>query len=89
VAPIPASSGKTSRHRLSRGGDRQANRALYLTVPSRMATCPKTRAYVIRRTTEGMSKKEIIHCLKRYTTRQLFKALTSPDTTREDLHLAA
>jgi transposase len=62
VAPIPASSGRTTRHRLSRGGDRQANRALCAITLTRMATCPRTRAYVTRRTTEGLSKKEIIRC---------------------------
>jgi transposase len=57
AAPIPASSGRTDRHRLSRGGDRQANRALYRIALTRMATCPRTRTYVTRRTTEGLSKK--------------------------------
>ncbi|MFF5250428.1 IS110 family transposase [Streptosporangium sp. NPDC000095] len=89
VAPIPASSGKTTRHRLSRGGDRQANRALYLIVLARMAWCPRTRAYVTRRTAEGKSKKEIIRCLKRYVARELFKVLTSPNTTSNDLRVAA
>ncbi|TDD25587.1 IS110 family transposase [Actinomadura sp. KC06] len=78
AAPVPASSGKTNRHRLSRGGDRQANRALFLIVLSRMAWCPRTKAYITRRTSEGKSKKEIIRCLKRYTARELFKALTRP-----------
>lgn len=81
VAPIPASSGKTNRHRLSRGGDRQANRALYLITLTRMATCPRTRTYLTRRTTEGKTKKEIIRCLKRYIARELFKTLTSNNTT--------
>ncbi len=66
VAPIPASSGKTNRHRLNRGGDRDANRALYLLAVGRMGWDPPTRAYVDRRTTEGLSKKEILRCLKRY-----------------------
>ncbi len=81
AAPVPASSGRTTRHRLSRGGDRQANRALYIITLSRMATCPRTRAYVTRRTTEGLSRKEIIRCLKRYLAREIFKSLTSQDTT--------
>lgn len=85
VSPIPASSGKTKRHRLSRGGDRQANRALYIIVLSPMATCPRTRQYVERRTTEGLSKKEIIRCLKRYLARELYKILTSPGTENKDL----
>jgi transposase len=81
AAPVPASSGKTTRWRLSRGGDRQANRALHTIALSRMASCPRTRAYVARRTTQGKSKKEIIRCLKRYLARELFKALTSTNTT--------
>src|SRR5204863_3304966 len=55
VAPLPASSGKTTRHRLSRGGDRDANRALYLLVLGRMGWDPRTRDYVARRTAEGLS----------------------------------
>lgn len=81
VSPIPASSGKTNRHRLNRGGDRQANRALYTVVLTRLGTCPRTRAYAARRTTEGMSTKEIIRCLKRYLARELFKALMTRKTT--------
>ena len=75
VAPIPASSGKTQRHRLHRGGDRSANRALHIAVVVRMRYCPKTRAYVDRRTTEGLSKPEIIRCVKRYLAREVFTAL--------------
>ncbi|MGV9546051.1 transposase [Nocardia beijingensis] len=63
VAPIPASSGKTNRHRLNRGGDRHANAALYRVVLCRLRWDPRTRAYAERRTKEGMSKKEIIRCL--------------------------
>jgi transposase len=80
VSPVPASSGKTNRHRLNRGGDRQANRALYIVAISRMAHDSRTRAYVDRRTTEGLSKKEIIRCLKRYIVRELYKILTRPQT---------
>jgi transposase len=76
VAPIPASSGKTQRHRLNRGGDREANRALYLLAIGRMGWDPATRAYVERRTAEGLSKPEIIRCLKRYIARQLYPLLT-------------
>jgi transposase len=75
VAPIPASSGKTNRHRLNRGGDRDANRALYLLAVGRMGWDPATRAYVERRTTEGLSKKEILRCLKRYIARELYPLL--------------
>ena len=76
VAPIPASSGKTQRYRLNRGGDRDANRALYLLAIGRMRWDPTTRAYVERRTAEGLSKPEIIRCLKRYLARQLYPLLT-------------
>lgn len=85
VAPIPASSGKTRRHRLSRGGDRQANRALHMITLSRLARCPRTRAYAARRTAEGLSKKDIIRCLKRYIARELYKTLTNLNTATRDL----
>jgi transposase len=70
VAPIPASSGKTTRHRPSPAGDRQANHALWRIVITRMSSHPQTRAYVERRTAEGLSKKEIMRCLKRYVARE-------------------
>jgi hypothetical protein len=70
VAPIPASSGRVARHRLNRGGDRQASHALWRIVITRMSAHPQTRAYVARRTAEGLSKKEIIRCLKRYAARE-------------------
>jgi transposase len=90
AAPIPASSGQTRRHRLSRGGDRQANRALYTIALTRLSTCPRTRAYAARRTSEGLAKKEIIRCLKRYIARELYKAiLTRPDGREQDLQPAA
>jgi len=75
VAPLPASSGKTNRHRLHRGGDRSANRALHVAVIVRMRYCSRTRAYVARRTSQGLSKPEIIRCLKRYLAREIFQAL--------------
>lgn len=78
VAPIPASSGKTSRHRLSRGGDRDANRALYLLALGRMGWDPATRTYITRRTAAGLSKPEIIRCLKRYLARELYRLLVKP-----------
>lgn len=77
VAPVPASSGKTHRHRLSRGGDRDANRALYLLALGRMSWDPRTRNYVTRRTAAGLSKPEIIRCLKRYLARELYRMLVS------------
>jgi transposase len=77
VAPIPASSGKTRRHRLHRGGDRDANRALHLAAVVRMRFCPRTRAYVQRRTKQGLSKPEIIRCIKRYLAREVYHALVA------------
>jgi transposase len=68
--PIEASSGKTKRHRLNRGGDRHCNSALWRIVVVRMATDPRTKAYVERRTKEGLSTAEIIRCLKRYVARE-------------------
>jgi transposase len=83
VAPQPASSGQsTGRHRLSRGGDRGANSALYLIAITRMRRHEPTRAYVARRTTEGLSKREILRCLKRYIAREVFAALPAPPTTK-------
>ena len=84
VAPIPASSGKTNRHRLNRGGDRKANAALYRVVLCRLRWDPRTRDYMERRTKDGLSKKEIIRCLKRYVARELYQIITS-----NDLELAA
>ena len=88
VAPLPASSGKTNRHRLNRGGDRQANAALYRIVLCRLRWDPATRTYVERRTAEGRSKKEIIRCLKRYVAREIYTILTAPSTPK-DLPMAA
>jgi transposase len=76
VTPIPAGSGKTSgRVRLNRGGDRNANAALYQIVLTRMSSDPQTRNYVKRRRAEGLSTPEIMRCLKRYVARQTFKHL--------------
>lgn len=75
VSPVPASSGKTTRHRLSRGGDRQANRALYVIVLTRMAHDQPTRDYAARARAAGKTSKEIIRQLKRYTARRLYKLL--------------
>jgi transposase len=72
---LPASSGKTRRHRLNRGGDRQANNALWRIVLVRMGTDQRTRDYVDRRTKEGLSKPEIMRCLKRYVAREIYTAL--------------
>ena len=75
ASPVDASSGKQRRHRLNRGGDRQANSALWRIVIVRMSHDPRTRAYVARRTKEGKTTKEIIRCLKRYVAREVYKAL--------------
>lgn len=75
ASPIPASSGKRTRHRLNPGGDRQANRALHLIAVVRLRYCPRTRAYAQRRTRGGKSKREIMHCLKRYIARELYTTL--------------
>ncbi len=79
AGPIPASSGKTSRHRLNYGRDRDANRALHMIAVCRLRHCPRTRAYAECRATEGKTKREIIRCLKRYIARETYRTL------REDL----
>lgn len=78
AAPIEASSGKTSNHRLSRGGNRDANEALWRIAMVRMSRDPKTRDYVARRTTQGMSKRAIMRCLKRFIAREIFHHLVAP-----------
>jgi transposase len=75
VSPKDASSGLQRRHRLNRGGDRQANNALWRIALVRMRSCPRTRSYVERRTKEGRSKREIIRCLKRYIAREIYTDL--------------
>lgn len=81
VAPIPASSGMTNRHRLNRGGHRQANAALYRAVIVRMQHHEPTRAYVARRTADGKTKAEIIRCLKRLLAREVWALLRPLRTT--------
>ncbi|MCD2136370.1 MULTISPECIES: transposase, partial [Rhodococcus erythropolis group] len=75
VAPIPASSGKTTRHRLHRGGDRRANQALHTGAIVRLRYSDNARSYVQRRTSEGKSMPEIIRCQKRYLAREVSTAL--------------
>ena len=75
AAPIQASSGRTNRHRLDPGGDRQANRALHMIAVCRLRYCPRTRAYAAKRTSDGLSKREILRCLKRYIARETFHTL--------------
>ncbi len=72
VSPVPASSGRTNRHRLNRGGDRQANRALYMIAINRMRVDPATREYAERRRAQGLSTRDIVRCLKRYLARRLY-----------------
>jgi len=79
VAPVPASSGNRTRHRLDRAGDRDANHALWRVVMARIAHGdPRTLDYLARRTREGLSKQEIIRCLKRYVAREVYRAITTP-----------
>jgi transposase len=78
--PIPASSGKTTRHRLNRGGDRALNRAIHAIALTRIRNCPRTRAYIDRRTAEGKTPREIRRCLKRYIARELYRALNAAMT---------
>ena len=86
ACPIPASSGKTNRHRLNRGGDRQANAALYRVVIVRMRGHRPTQDYVKRRTEQGKSKPEIIRCLKRYVAREIYHYLCAPKPFAEPLN---
>ena len=85
ACPVPASSGKTNRHRPDRDGDRQANAALHRVDVTRMRGSPPPRDYVRRRTIQGKAKPEIIRCLKRYVAREIFghlcaapKAVSTP-----------
>ena len=80
AAPVPASSGRTNRHRINRGGDRHANSALYTIVLVRMRHDQRTRDYVTRRTAEGMSTKDIMRCLKRFVAREVYRHLMSTNT---------
>ncbi len=95
VAPIEASSGKVVRHRLNRGGNREANRALYMICLAQMRRDDRTQEYVSRRTTEGKSKREIIRCLKRYVAREVYRVMIScgarfsPTGPREEAQIAA
>ncbi|WP_424921750.1 IS110 family transposase [Streptomyces sp. wa1] len=81
VSPVEQSSGKTQRRRLNRGGHRQANAALYRIVQSRLRWDERTQAYLQRRTAEGMSRREIIRCLKRYVARELYRHIRPQATT--------
>ena len=84
----PVVAGRTNRHRLNRSGDRQANAALYRVTLCRLRWDPRTRAYAERRTTEGLSKKEIIRCLKRLIAREIHYVLI-PEKITEPASQAA
>jgi transposase len=86
ASPIPVSTGRTDRHRLNYGGDRDANRALHMIAICRLRHCDRTRAYAERRTAEGKTKTEIIRCLKRYIARELYHALLADLQPRPDTH---
>jgi transposase len=89
VSPKPASSGQTNgRHRLNRGGDRAANSALYIITLVRLRHHQPTRDYVARRTAEGLSKREIMRCLRRYIAREVFAAPPKSHETATALHAA-
>ena len=77
ASPLLASSGRTHRHPLNRGGDRQLNRALHTIMLTRWRDCDRTRAYIDRRRNEGKTDREIRRCIKRYIARELFRALTN------------
>jgi transposase len=83
VAPLPTSSGQTTRHRLSRGGDRQLNRALHTIVLHRRQHDPATRDYIARRISEGKSSRDAVRLLKRYLARHLYRVMqnSTPLTT--------
>jgi len=87
VSPVEASSGKTQRRRLNRGGDRQANAALYRIVLSRLRWDQRTRDYLDRRLTEGKTRREAIRCIKRYVAREIYNLIhprtSSPHTTAD------
>jgi transposase len=80
TSPVPASSGRTVRHRLNRGGGRALNCAIHAIAVSRIRSCPRTRAHVARRTAGGKTPREIRRCLKRYIARELYRQLTQSMT---------
>ena len=81
VAPLEASSGQNTRHRLNRYGDRTLNHALYIIAITRTRTCPKPRAYIAKRTSQGKTTREARRCLKRYIARHLYRLLENPPPT--------
>ena len=89
ASPVPASSGKTDRHRLNRGGDRAANSALHIIAIGRLRTDEQTKAYVARRIADGLSKLEAIRCLKRYIAREVFNLIRKRNTEINQTQIAA
>ncbi len=89
VSPVDASSGKQIRHRLNRGGDRQANSAIHRIVIVRLRHHQPTRQYMARRTAQGLTKREIIRCLKRYLAREIWHHLTNHQTHQHTIAKAA
>ena len=84
VAPLKASSGQHTRHRLSRYGDRQLNQALHTIAITRARDCPKTRAYIAKRISQGKTIREARRCLKRYIARHLYRLLENPPPNPEN-----
>ncbi len=89
ASPVQASSGKTVRHRLNQGGNRDANSALWRIVMVRLAFDPETKAYRDRRRSEGKSDREIMRCLKRYVAREMYRLLTAPPEVVSSTELRA
>jgi hypothetical protein len=89
VSPVEAASGKTQRRKLNRGGDRQANSALYTIVLARLRWETRSRSYVERRIAEGKTRREAIHCLKRYVARELCTFIIRSHTMPQRQALAA
>ncbi|MGW0633943.1 IS110 family transposase [Streptomyces sp. NPDC002758] len=89
VSPVEMSSGKTQRRRLNRGGNRQANAALFRVILTRLRCHPETRAYLQRRTAEGRTKRDIIRCLKRYLARQIYKIIRASQAAAIPVSAAA
>jgi len=89
ASPVPASSGKVTRHRLNRGGDRAANSALHIIAIGRLRTDPRTQAYVEKRIAQGHSKLEAIRCLKRYIAREVFVLIRQRNRQINQTQIAA
>jgi transposase len=87
IAPIPASSGRTNRHRLDRGGNRQINAAIHRMAITRARCHPDTQNYVARKKTEGKTQRDAIRCLKRHLTRRIWHLLQPPSPTEISLNL--